>query len=87
MYLIDKLKISIMEKLMTKQDYAKQVRQINSIDGYFNRFYELSGECRTHQEAWIRLEEERDTFGLDEKYSTYNSFKDAKKRYMDIRFV
>ena len=76
-----------MEKLMTKQDYAKQVRQINSIDGYFNRFYELSGECRTHQEAWIRLEEERDTFGLDEKYSTYNSFKDAKKRYMDIRFI
>ena len=76
-----------MEKLMRKQDYAKQVRQINSIDGYFNRFYELSGECRTHQEAWIRLEEERDTFGLDEKYSTYNSFKDAKKRYMDIRFV
>lgn len=72
---------------MTKQDYAKQVRQINSIDGYFNRFYELSGECRTHQEAWIRLEEERDTFGLDEKYSTYNSFKDAKKRYMDIRFI
>jgi hypothetical protein len=61
MYLIDKLKISIMEKLMTKQDYAKQVRQINSIDGYFNRFYELSGECRTHQEAWIRLEEERDS--------------------------
>jgi hypothetical protein len=87
MYLIDKIKISIMEKLMTKQDYAKQVRQINSIDGYFNRFYELSGECRTHQEAWIRLEEERDTFGLDEKYSTYNSFKDAKKRYMDIRFI
>jgi hypothetical protein len=87
MYLIDKIKISIMEKLMTKQDYAKQVRQINSTDGYFNRFYELSGECRTHQEAWLKLEEERDTFGLDEKYKTYDSFRKAKSLYMVIRFV
>jgi hypothetical protein len=76
-----------MEKLMAKHEYAQQVRQINSTSGYFHRFYELSGECRTHQEAWIKLEEERDTFGLDEKYKTYESFRKAKSNYMTIRFV
>jgi len=76
-----------MEKLMAKHEYAEQVRQINTTSGYFHRFYELSGECRTHQEAWIRLEEERDTFGLDEKYKTYESFRKAKSNYMVMRFV
>ena len=76
-----------MENLMRKHEYAQQVRQINSTSGYFHRFYELSGECRTHQEAWIRLEEERDTFGLDEKYKTYESFRKAKSNYMVMRFV
>jgi len=72
---------------MAKHEYAEQVRQINTTSGYFHRFYELSGECRTHQEAWIRLEEERDTFGLDEKYKTYESFRKAKSNYMVMRFV
>jgi hypothetical protein len=76
-----------MENLMRKHEYAQQVRQINSTSGYFHRFYELSGECRTHQEAWIRLEEERDELGLDEKYTTYNSFRKAKSNYMDMKFV
>ena len=76
-----------MENLMRKHEYAQQVRQINTTSGYFHRFYELSGECRTHQEAWIRLEEERDTFGLDEKYKTYESFRKAKSNYMVMRFV
>jgi hypothetical protein len=76
-----------MEKLMAKHEYAQQVRQINSTSGYFHRFYELSGECRTHQEAWQKLEEEREDFGLDEKYKTYESFRKAKSNYMVMRFV
>jgi hypothetical protein len=56
-----------MENLMRKHEYAQQVRQINSTSGYFHRFYELSGECKTHQEAWQKLEEEREELGLDEK--------------------
>jgi hypothetical protein len=76
-----------MENLMRKHEYAQQVRQINSTSGYFHRFYELSGECRTHQEAWQKLEEERDELGLDEKYTTYSSFRKAKSVYMEIRFV
>jgi hypothetical protein len=87
MYLIEKLKMSIMEILMRKQDYAQQVRTINSNDGYFNRFYQLVGECSKHEEAWQKLEDERLDLGLNEKYSTYNSFRKAKKAYMDIRFV
>jgi hypothetical protein len=76
-----------MEKLISKHEYAQQVRQINSTSGYFHRFYELSGECRTHQEAWIKLEEEREDLGLEEKYSSYDSFRKAKSNYMTIRFV
>ena len=76
-----------MENLMRKHEYAQQVRQINSTSGYFHRFYELSGECRTHQEAWQKLEEEREELGLDEKYTTYNSFRKAKSNYMEMKFV
>ena len=76
-----------MEILMKKHEYAQQVRQINSTSGYFHRFYELSSECRTHQEAWQKLEEEREDFGLDEKYKTYESFRKAKSNYMVFRFV
>jgi hypothetical protein len=47
----------------------------------------LSGECRTHQEAWQKLEEEREELGLDEKYTTYNSFRKAKSNYMEMKFV
>jgi len=76
-----------MENLMRKHEYAQQVRQINSTSGYFHRFYELSGECRTHQEAWQKLEQEREDLGLDEKYTTYNSFRKAKSVYMEIKFI
>ena len=76
-----------MEILMRKQDYAQQVRQINSNEGYFHRFYELVSDYPRHEDAWQKLEEERNELGLNEKYSTYNSFRKAKKTYMDIRFV
>jgi hypothetical protein len=76
-----------MEMLMTKNDFAKEVRQINTTSGYFIRFYELTGENLTHQEAWQRLEEERNELGLEDKYSTYNAFRKAKSTYMDMKFV
>ena len=76
-----------MEILMKKHEYAEQVRQINCTSGYFHRFYELTSETNTHQEALHRLEEERNELGLDDKYTSYNSFRKAKKMYMDIRFV
>jgi len=79
--------MSIMEILMRRQDYAKEVKQINCTSGYFTRFYQLVGDCTKHEEAWQKLEGERLDLGLDEKYSTYNSFRKAKKAYMDIRFV
>ena len=76
-----------MEILMKKNEYAEQVRQINCTSGYFHRFYELTSETQTHQEAWQRLEEERNELGLDDKYTSYNSFRKAKKMYMDVKFV
>ena len=40
-----------------------------------------------YREAWQKLEEEREELGLDEKYTTYNSFRKAKSNYMDMKFV
>ncbi len=62
MYLIEKLKMSIMEILMKKNEYAQQVRQINCTSGYFHRFYELVGDCPRHEDAWRKLEDERDRY-------------------------
>lgn len=76
-----------MEMLMTKNDFAKEVRQINTTSGYFIRFYELTGENLTHQEAWQRLEEERNELGLEDKYKTYSNFRKGKSTYMDMKFV
>jgi len=87
MYLIEKLKMSIMEILMKKHEYAQQVRQINCTSGYFHRFYELVSDYPRHEDAWQKLEEERGELGLDEKDSSYISFRRAKNTYMDVRFV
>jgi len=76
-----------MEILMQKHEYAQQVRQLNCTSGYFHRFYELIPECKTHLEAWQKLEEEREELGLNEKYTTYSSFRKAKSNYMEIKFV
>ena len=72
---------------MHKHEYAQQVRQLNCKSGYFHRFYELDPDCKNHQEAWQKLEEEREELGLNEKYTTYNSFRKAKSNYMEIKFV
>jgi hypothetical protein len=53
----------------------------------FTDFTNLSGDCPRHEDAWRKLEEEREELGLNEKYSTYNSFRKAKKTYMNVRFV
>ena len=72
---------------MKKHEYAEQVRQINCTSGYFHRFYELTAETQTHQEAWQRLEEERNELGLEDKYKSYDSFRNAKRMYMDIKVI
>jgi hypothetical protein len=76
-----------MEERMLKIEFAAQVRQLNCSSGYFMRFYDYVGECNTHREAWEKLEEERSEYGLEEKYTSYDSFKKAKKTYLDIKFV
>ena len=76
-----------MEILLRKHEYAEQVRQINCTSGYFHRFYELTAETNTHQEAWQRLEEERNELGLEDKYKSYDSFRNAKRMYMEIKVI
>jgi hypothetical protein len=45
----------------------------------FTDFMNLVGDCPRHEDAWRKLEEEREELGLNEKYSTYNSFRKAKE--------
>ena len=56
--------------------------RILSIEGYFQRVYEIMQEDDqpTMYEAYMRTEEELEQFGV-QRYSTYSSFKQQKHLY------
>lgn len=56
----------------------EKVLKTLTIQGYFERFYELLPECNTNRQAYERLEQERQEIGLSERYSSYESFRVAK---------
>lgn len=65
-------------------DVIERVKILYSLDGYFTRFFEIiyETECRTYTEAYLALEDEfKDLFGQN-RYATYQSFKNAKSRYL-----
>ena len=54
-----------------------------TLEGYFNRFYEIKGAELTDKKAWEELEKEYDScFGLN-RYSSYPSFKSNKWKYLN----
>lgn len=58
------------------------VKRLYSFIGYFERFYELLHDHRTGIAAYEALEREfYELFG-DNKYSSYESFKVMKRRYI-----
>lgn len=60
----------------------KDILQTNTFDGYFKYFFKMLGQYQTDKETWSALELIRDHNNLPEKYSSYESFKVAKHRYM-----
>lgn len=50
--------------------------------GYWGRYYEILPDCRSHKEAWERLEAElMETYGV-ERYTSYESFRVMKTKYL-----
>jgi len=65
-----------------------------TLRGYFDRFYEIKGSDLTDKKAWEILEEEYQVFRLDleeeyretvadQRYSSYESFKANKWKYLN----
>lgn len=63
-------------------DFKQFVRRMYSVDGYFERFYEIYQNCRTGAEAFELLEREYyELFGAN-RYSDYNAFMVMRRRYI-----
>jgi len=50
--------------------------------GYFDRFYEIKGSDITDKKVWEMLEEEYTYLYNTSKYSSYESFRVGKYRYL-----
>lgn len=63
-------------------DFKQIVKRLYSVDGYFERFYEIYQNCRTGSQAFELLEREYfDVFGAN-RYSDYNTFMVMRRRYI-----
>lgn len=51
-------------------------------EGYFERFFELVTVSGTYQEAYVKLETEYEQYFGQEKYTSYDSFRNMKRRYL-----
>jgi len=67
------------------------VLKTQTIQGYFERFYEILEPEMTHKQAWEQLEEERMEVGFTERYSSYESFRNGKcvhrSKFKNLSFV
>lgn len=68
---------------MQAEAFVEKIQQLTSNSGYFERFFELCAETRTYREAWECLEDEREDFGLPERYSSYESFRRGKSYHLN----
>jgi hypothetical protein len=67
---------------MEKEHFAGIIRLLNEPSVYFGRVSQLvEASGFSHNEAWLHLENQRQDFGLDPKYSTYDSYRKAKSVY------
>ena len=61
--------------------------------GYFKIYYTHVQNGKTHKEAYYACEDELEKYNLPPFYTSYESFKNAKSRYMNksdgpvIRFI
>jgi len=53
---------------------------------YFNRFYEIVRNCQNNHEAYLKLEAEYYQKYNVHRYTSYNSFMNAKAAYIKGKF-
>lgn len=58
------------------KEETQHIIKIATRQGYFSRYMEIlsSNENYTYKRAWQELEDELEQYGLDHRYSTYESF-------------
>lgn len=69
-----------MDKL--KKSIPEAAQALLSPDGYFKRFFELVETHQNYRAAYTALEEEYKQYFGCEKYTTYESFRNMKARYL-----
>jgi hypothetical protein len=57
------------------------ILKTNKTDGYFQLFYLIRGDFKTNEEVYYHIETTREHYGLERKFSTYESFKTMKTRF------
>lgn len=64
-----------------------KVQQLYSKAGYFDRFYEIMYETdyTSYKEVWCILEDEYELIFGQPRYTTYQSFKNAKQKDTILR--
>ena len=69
----------------TQEQLTEPPIKILTVDGYFERFYEIASLCDSNKAAFELVETELrilgNTFGVEKRYSHYDSFKSAKYRF------
>jgi len=59
-----------------------KIKELIRKQDYFNRYWQILGNCETHFEAYNILEDEYlKKYGMN-RYSSYNSFINAKSAYI-----
>jgi len=58
-------------------------RELYTLDQYFERYFEIVPEYETYREAYEKVEREHVDLYSAKRYSSYISFRQAKKKYID----
>lgn len=67
---------------MNNLKIPEHITKLLTTKGYFERFYEFVNEFQTHEEAFDAVEHQlKSNFGVN-KYTSYESFRNAKSKFM-----
>lgn len=61
---------------------ARKLARLSTVEGYFERFFELCSEYPSYYKTYTALEHEYYQVFGNYRYSSYPSFKSSKYRYL-----
>lgn len=59
----------------------QDILDTNTKEGYFKYFNKLNDGQMRHHEIWFHIETTRKHYGLNERFSSYESFKVQKSKF------